>query len=143
MPYLRLYASDVPLWQKRLIAQELIEITLRAFQLRAEDRHRITIQFIPLPQFSVAGLEPVIPQDADFFLEVNDHGLTEEKKRVFTEEVKPMLAQALGAKPRSRFAQLQEINADISRPVALQFNELNPDELTGRDSAFVLEHRAA
>jgi hypothetical protein len=144
MPYLRVYGSDVPLAQKRLIAQKLIEITLRAFQLRAEDRHRISIQFIPLPRFSaVAGLEPVIPHEAGFLLEVNDHDLTEEKKRAFAEEAKPMLTQELATKPGSPLARLLGIKPDISRQVALQFNELNLDQLMGWDSAFLLEHRAA
>ena len=141
MPYLRLYSPDVPLEQKRLLAQKLIEITLRAFNLRAEDRHRINIQFISLPPLAGVGLEPVILHDTDFFLEVNDHGLTEEKKRAFAEEVTSILPQALAAKPPSRFARLLRIKANASRQVGLQFNELNPDELTSWDSSFLLEHR--
>jgi hypothetical protein len=144
MPYLRLYSPDVPLAQKRLIAQRLIQITLSAFRLRAEDRHRISVQFVSVPSLlGVAGLQPVIPPDADFLLEVNDQGLTEEKKRAFAEDVMPMLTQELAAKARTRSAQLLDIKADISRQVALQFNELNPDELTSWDSSFLLQHQAA
>jgi hypothetical protein len=144
MPYLRLYSPDVPLKQKRLVAQKLIEITLRAFNLRAEDRHRMNIQFISLPPLSgVVGLEPMIPYDTDFFLEVNDHDLTEEKKRAFAEEVTSILPWALAAKPPSRFARLLRIKANVSHQVGLHFNELNPDELTSWDSSFLLEHRAA
>ena len=88
MPCLRIFSPYVPPAQKRLIVQKLLEITSRAFQFRAEDRHRINIQFILLPRLgSVTGLEPEIPRDADFFLEVNDHGLTEDKKRAFAKEV--------------------------------------------------------
>jgi hypothetical protein len=144
MPYLRIYSPEVPLPQKRLIAQKLIEITLRAFQLRSEDRHRISIQFIPVTRFPVvAGLKPAVPHEAGFLLEVNDHGLTEAKKRAFAEEAKPMLTEELVAKARSRFARLLGIMPHISQQVALQFNEFNLDQLTGRDSAFLLEHRAA
>ncbi len=144
MPYLRLYSPDIPLAQKRLIAQKLIEITLRALKLRAEDRHRINIQFISQPPLSgVDGPELGIPREADFFLEVNDQGLTDEKKRAFAEEVASILPRALDAKPPSRFARLLRIKANVSRQVGLQFNDLNPDQLTSWDSSFLLEHRAA
>ena len=96
MPYLRLYSLDVPLAQKRLLAQKLIEITLRAFRLPAEDRHRINVQFISLPiRHTAASRHPVIPRDANCFLEVNDLGLTEENKRSFCDEVMPMLTKEL------------------------------------------------
>ena len=137
MPCLRIFSPYVPPAQKRLIVQKLIEITSRAFQFRAEDRHRINIQFILLPRLgSVTGLEPVIPRDADFFLEVNDHGLTEEKKRAFAEEVRPMLTQVLAAKPRTWFNRLPGIRPGISRQVALLFNEVIPNELTSGPGMF-------
>jgi hypothetical protein len=144
VPYLRLYSPDVPLAQKRLIAQRLIQITLRAFRLRAEDRHRINVQFVSVPSpLGVASLQPVIPPDADFLLEVNDQGLTEEKKRTFAEEVTPMLTQELGVQSRAGLAQPLGMKTGISPQVALQFNELNPDELTRWDSSFLLQHQAA
>lgn len=144
MPYLRLYSLDVPLAQKRLLAQKLIEITLRAFRLPAEDRHRINVQFISLPiRHTAASRHPVIPRDANCFLEVNDLGLTEENKRSFADEVMPMLTKELAEKTTSRFVRLIRFRADTSRQVALQFTELNPDEQTSRDSSFVLKHRAA
>jgi hypothetical protein len=34
MPYLRLYSRDVSIEQKRVIAQKLIEVTLRTFARR-------------------------------------------------------------------------------------------------------------
>ena len=48
MPYLRLYSQDVSLEQKRVIARKFIDVSMHALQLRPEDRHRITIQFVPL-----------------------------------------------------------------------------------------------
>src|ERR1039457_396983 len=93
MPYLRLYSRDVPIKQKRVIAQKLIEVTLRSFHLRPEERNRITIQFIPPPQMSgVDGPQPAIPRGRDFMLEVMAHHLTEAKKRAFGNEVAAMLA---------------------------------------------------
>jgi hypothetical protein len=145
MPYLRIFSPDVPLAQKRLIGQKLIEITSRAFQLRAEDRHRINIQFILVPRIaSVNGFGPAIPRDADFFLEVNHNGLTEEKKRAFAEEVKPMLSQVLGAKRGTWFTRLLGVGPGISRQVALLFNEFNPHKLTSASVTFPgVERRAA
>ena len=49
MPYLRVYSQAVPIEQKRVIAEKLIEITLRTFHLRAQERNRITIQFQAIP----------------------------------------------------------------------------------------------
>jgi hypothetical protein len=42
MPYLRLYSRDMPIDEKRLIAQKLIEITRRTFNMPSEKPNRIT-----------------------------------------------------------------------------------------------------
>ena len=127
VPYIRLYSQDITLDQKHLAARKLIEITLRTFHLRADERNRITIQFIPLPQASgVEGLYPAGPSCADFTLEVIGHDLTEEKKDAFAEEASAMLAHLVPPKPGSRIARLLGIKADRPRQVALQFNELSP-----------------
>jgi hypothetical protein len=127
MPYLRLYSRDVPIDQKRVIAQKLIEITLRTFRLRTEERNRITIQFIPLPQpWTVQGLKPLIAPGADATLEVMAHDLTEGKKRAFAKEAIAALAHLVPMKPKGRIASLLGIQARRPRHVALQFNELSP-----------------
>jgi hypothetical protein len=127
MPYLRLYSRDVPIEQKGIIAQNLIEVTLRTFHLCPEDRNRITVQFIPPPQVSGADVShSVIPHGADFMLEVMAHHLTEANKRAFAEEAASMLAQLLPTKARSRTARLLGIKPDPPRRVALQFDELSP-----------------
>jgi hypothetical protein len=125
MPYLRLYSRDVPIDQKRVIAQKLIEITLRT--LRTEARNRITIQFLPLTQLrTVQGLKPLVAPDADATLEVMAHDLTEGKKRAFAEEAIAALAYLVPLKPQGRIASLLGIRARRPRHVALQFNELSP-----------------
>jgi hypothetical protein len=127
MPYLRLYSRDVPIDQKRVIAQKLIEITLRTLHLRREERNRITIQFISLPQpWTVEGLKPLIARDADATLEVMAHDLTEGKKKAFAEEARATLAHLVPVKPRGRIASLLGILTRRPRHVALQFNELSP-----------------
>ncbi|MGO9518826.1 MAG: hypothetical protein ACLPND_17470 [Candidatus Korobacteraceae bacterium] len=127
MPYLRLYSRNVPIEQKRVIGQKLIEITLHTFHLRPEERNRTTIQFIPPPQVSGAGgAELAIPRGADFMLEVMAHHITDAEKTAFAEEAATMLAPLLPAKARSPIARLLGIKASRAPQIALQFDELSP-----------------
>jgi hypothetical protein len=127
MPYLRLYSRYVPIEQKGIVTQKLIEVTLRTFHLRPEDRNRITVQLIPPPQVSGADVsQSVIPRGADFMLEVMAHHLTEAKKRASAEEAAAMLAQLLPTKARSRIARLLGIKPEPPSQVVLQFDELSP-----------------
>lgn len=103
------------------MAQKLIEITLHAFHLRAEERNQITIQFISQAQADGNDLE-----DADFTLEVIGHDLTEEKKAAFTEETAGMITHLTPLKPRGMLARLLGVKADTHRQIALQFHELSP-----------------
>lgn len=126
MPYLRLYARDLAIEQKRVIARKLIEITLRTFHLRSDQRYRTTIQFITVPHMcGVDRSHLAIPCDADFALEVLGHGLTEEKKTAFAKEATAMLAHLMPMKPWSRLARLLGLKADSPPQIALQFNELS------------------
>jgi hypothetical protein len=127
MPYLRLYARKLPIEQKRVIAQELIEITLRTFKLRANQRYQTSIQFVTQPQVSgIDGLQAAIPRGADFTLEVIGRNLTEEKKRAFSEEAAALLTPMAPVRLGSRIARLLRIKAKSPRQIALQFNELSP-----------------
>jgi hypothetical protein len=121
MPYLRVHSQALPIDQKRVMAQKLIEITLHAFHLRAEERNQITIQFI-----SQAPADGSDLKDADFTLEVLGHDLTEEKKAAFTEETAGMITRLMPLKPRRLIARLLGAKADTRRQIALQFHELNP-----------------
>jgi len=126
MPYLRLYAEYLPVEQKRVIAQKLIEITLRTFRLRADQRYRTTVQFITEPRMcEVDGSRPTTPVDAGFTLEVLGHNLTEEKKRAFTQEATAMLNQFLPIKLWGRIVHLLVVKVDEPRKIALRFSELS------------------
>ena len=114
MPYVRVYSQAVPIEQKRVIREKLIEITLRTFHLRAQERDRITIQF------------QAIPRGSDFTLEVIGHDLTEEKRKAFAEEASAMLTRLVPVKPRSRIARLLGITWNAPRQVVLEFDDLNP-----------------
>jgi heterodisulfide reductase subunit A-like polyferredoxin len=126
MPYLRVYARELPIEQKRVIAKKLIEITVRTFRLRANQRYQTSVQFITQQSSGVDGLPATIPRGADFTLEVIGHDLTEEKKRAFAEEAAVMLASVAPVRPATRIARLLGLKANSSRQVALQFNELSP-----------------
>jgi hypothetical protein len=121
MPYLRVRSQALPIDQKRVMAQKLIEITLRAFHLRAEDRNQITIQFISQTPADCNDLK-----DADFTFEVIGHDLTEEKKAAFTEGTTGMIARLIPLKPTGLIARLLGAKADTHRQIALQFHELSP-----------------
>ncbi len=126
MPYVRLYSSDMTIEQKRLIAQKLIEITLRTFHLRNRERNRITIQFISPPQGDVVESVGPTPPVADFTVEVITHNLTDAKKREFAAEATAMLTDLMPLRSRGRIARLLGIKADAPRQIAFQFGELNP-----------------
>jgi hypothetical protein len=127
VPYLRLYARDLQTEQKRVIAEKLIEITLRTFQLHADQRYQTSIQFITQPQVSGAdGRQAAVPHDGDFTLEVIGHNLTEEKKRAFAKEAAAMFTHFAPMKPRNRIARLLGIKAKSPQQICLQFNELSP-----------------
>jgi hypothetical protein len=126
MPYLRLYARELPIEQKRVIAQKLMDITLRTFRLRANQKYQTSIQFITRQVSGVDGLRAAIPRGADFTLEVIGHNLTEEKKKAFAEEAVAMLTPLVPVKLRGRIAWRLGIRTDATPQIALQFNELSP-----------------
>ena len=127
MPYLRLYARELPTEQRRVIAQKLIEITLRTLQLRADQRYQTSIQFITQSHLSGIDEPPgPAPSEGDFTLEVIGRNLTEEKKRAFSEEAAALLAHIAPAKPGNRITRLLGIKSKRPQQIRLQFNELNP-----------------
>ncbi len=127
MPYLRVHSQPLPIEQKRVMAQKLIEITLRAFHLRPEERNQITIQFISQAPARDGGPFPrAVPKDAGFTLEVIGHDLTEEKKAAFTEEAAGIITHLMPLKPVGLIARLLGAKAETHRQIALQFHELSP-----------------
>jgi hypothetical protein len=126
MPYLRLYARDLPIQQKRAIAQSLIDITLRTFKLRANQRYQTSVQFITVSPSDVGDQQAEIPHGADFTLEVIGHNLTEEKKRAFAEEAAALLTPMAPKRLGPRIVRLLGIRANAHLQIALQFHELSP-----------------
>jgi len=123
MPYIRLYSREVSLGEKRLLAEKLISITLRALRLRPEERDQITIQFVPR-DWSPAAFDSLLPlNEATAVLEVSDHNLTVQKITAFVEAAAPMLSQSAAVKPPGRIARMLRKEADPARQIAFQFND--------------------
>jgi hypothetical protein len=124
MPYLRVHSSALTIEQKREMAQKLIDITLSAFHLRAQERNQITIQFVShAPSCDSDSFTPATSKDADLTLEVLGHDLTEEKKTAFTQKTTTNL---IPMKPTGLIARLLGAKADTPRQISLQFHELSP-----------------
>ncbi len=119
MPFLRVRSHSLPVDQKRVMAQKLIDITLHAFRLRAEERHQITIQFV-----SQEAAQDSDRNYADIALDVMGHDLTEDKKAAFAEETTGMINHLMPRKS-GLIARLLGNTADAHRQVALQFHELS------------------
>lgn len=144
MPYLRLYCSKIPVAQKREIARNLIDITLKTFGLRREDRGRMTVQFQELWKANRANESQSVSQGDDCILEVNADSLTDEKKKAFAEEVTPMLGRSLHRTPESRLARFLGFKAEPTRQIAIQFNDVGLGEQVRRETTSrVFDRRAA
>lgn len=126
MPYLRLYSQQIGIEQKRVIAQKLIQITLRTFQLRPEDSNRITIQFVPLPHSDAAGSDYSEPPGSELSLEVLAHNLTREKKTAFAKQATDALATVVAGRSGWGIARFFGIKSDAPAQVFIQFNSLSP-----------------
>jgi phenylpyruvate tautomerase PptA (4-oxalocrotonate tautomerase family) len=127
MPYLRLHLPEVPLEQKRVIAQKVIEITMRAFGLRPQERYQVSVEFISERQSSMAdSFHHESQREANCLFEVIGHDLTEKKKRAFAEETSAFLTPLLPANWKMRLARLLGVKPNESRQIAFQFGELSP-----------------
>ena len=127
MPYLRLHLPEVPIQQKRVIAQKLIEIAMRAFRLRPEERYQVSVEFISDPKPTMADrMVGANPPDTNCLFEVMGHDLTEEKKRIFAKEAAALLNPFLPEKLKMRVARLLGVKPNESRQIAFQFGELSP-----------------
>ena len=126
MPYLRLYLPEISVVQKRRLAQQLIETTLRTYPFF--DRHDITIQFLPLARSR---------RHSRCAVEVRGHDLPAENRSVFAEAAATLLAHSLRLKVKDKWAWLLGGQSAMSPPVDVEFFELprNTGEWIGDVSA--------
>jgi hypothetical protein len=132
MPYIRLYSREVPLAEKRILAEKLISIALSAFRLHPEDRHQITIQFISR-NMSPARFDPLFRKgETTVVLEISDCELTAEKITAFIDAATPLLSQSAAVRHPGPIARMLGWKTDPARQIGFQFNLPSP----GRASAF-------
>jgi phenylpyruvate tautomerase PptA (4-oxalocrotonate tautomerase family) len=127
MPYIRVYLPQASIEQKRSIAENLIEITLRTFQLHKKDRYRISVEFVSMLRSSAAASFAISDPDCDAYtVEVMGHDLTERKKTAFSREAAATLAQFCSLTPTNPIARLLGIKLQSPPRITFRFGELNP-----------------
>jgi phenylpyruvate tautomerase PptA (4-oxalocrotonate tautomerase family) len=119
MPFLRFYSPELPVEQKRLMAQELTEAVLRALHLPDQARDWTTVQFVPFrsEDFAVAGRLMSDTDRPDYHLEFTDRGLNRTKKEALVRILTPLLARLLDLPP------------DETDRINIQFNEYHPEDM--------------
>ena len=136
MPYIRLYSKDISLEEKRQIAEKLISIALRAFELHPEERYKVSVQFLPR-KLSPAPIHSLFRSEkAAAVLEVSDHDLTVHHITAFVQEATPLLSQPAVVGQMRRLAHMLGLRPDPSRQIAFQFNDPGPAAKTVRDEYF-------
>ena len=117
MPYIRLFSRKVSPEEKHVLAEKLMSVALSAFELRPEERHRITIQFM---------LRNECPErfgKKATVLEVADHELTVRKITAFVEAATPVLNESRIVGPGVRIIRMLGMKADAWRQIAFQFTD--------------------
>jgi len=122
MPFLRLYSRKVSLAEKRTLAQELIAITLDAFQLRPEQRASITVQFVARELAPADADSPFSSRKPAAVLEVSHHDLTVHNVQALVDAATPLLRQSAVVPRPGRIATMLGLEPDPARQIAFQFN---------------------
>ena len=127
MPYIRVYLPKASVDDRRFIARKLIDVTLRTFHLRADERHRISVEFVSSSPARWADYLVHEAEDReDFMVEVMAHELSEERERAFSNAAAAVLDEFLTFRWQSRIARLLGINMHAHPKIAFRFGELNP-----------------
>src|ERR1700756_2282100 len=143
MPYIRLYSREVPLAEKRMLAEKLIRRTLGAFQLRPEERSSITVQFVPR-HFAVGSFDSAFSaEEPSAVLEISHHDLTVHKIQALVEAATPVLQQSAAGPHPGRIPRMLRMQADPARQIGFQFNETSSPERSASRFAAVELRQAA
>lgn len=136
MPYIRLYSRDISLAEKRSLAEKLISLALDAFQLRPEERYKISVQFVPR-RLSPSAIDSLFRSDkAAAVLEVCDPNLTVQNITSFVEAATPVLSQSAVLGPARRVARMLGLEPDPLRQIAFQFNETRAESTDSCEDGF-------
>jgi len=130
MPYLRLYCPELPVKQKKLIARELTNATMRSLKLTKDYRNRCMVRFIPieLEDMAIDGKLLSESGEPDYHLEVSYRSLRDEQKHAFVQEVTPLLAKLLNLKQQSWLARLLRITDPPLFRISILFREHSDDD---------------
>jgi phenylpyruvate tautomerase PptA (4-oxalocrotonate tautomerase family) len=125
MPYLRLYCPELPVRQKKLIAKELTNATMRSFKVVKDYRNRCMVQFLPFEMDDVAIDGKLLSEggEPDYHLEVSYRRITDEQKQAFAQEATAALAKLLNLKQQSWLARLLRITDPPLFRISIVFNE--------------------
>ena len=140
MPYLRLHCPALPLKEKKLIAKELTNATMRHFRLTKSYANRCTMQFVPfeLEDIAIDGKLLSAGGEPDYHLEVSYRNLSEEQKKTYAREVTPLLARLLNVKTRSWLERLLRVTDPPLFRVSIEFHEYADDEYALKKRVFFL-----
>jgi phenylpyruvate tautomerase PptA (4-oxalocrotonate tautomerase family) len=129
MPYLRLYCPELPVKQKKLIARELTNATMRSLKLAKDYRNRCMVRFIPieLEDMAIDGKLLSESGEPDYHLEVSYRSLRDQQKQAFVQEVTPLLAKLLNLKQQSWLARLLRITDPPLFRISILFREHSDD----------------
>src|SRR5438270_11673952 len=130
MPYLRLYCPVLPVKQKKLIAKELTNATMRSFKLTKDYRNRCMVQFVTIELENVAIDGKLLSENGepDDHLEVSYRTLGDEQKQAFAQEATALLAKLLNFKQQSWLARLLRIIDPPLFRISILFREHSDDD---------------
>src|SRR5437588_1645754 len=130
MPYLRLHCPALPVKDKKIIAKELTNATMRYFRLTKSYANRCTVQFVPfeLEDIAIDGKLLSAGGEPDYHLEVSYRKLSEEQKQTYAREVTPLLARLLNVKTRSWLERLLRVTDPPLFRVSIQFHAYGDDD---------------
>jgi hypothetical protein len=121
------YFPEASIEKRRFIAQKFIDVTLRSFRLRAEDRHCISVEFISTsPVRRENHIPPTTENGDDLMVEVIGHDLTEERKHAFSGEAAAVLDEFFTPRWQNRITRFFGIETHTAPKIAFRFGELNP-----------------
>ena len=118
MPTLRLYVPEISIAQKRHIARELLDTTVREFPL--SERRQVNIQFLSVPS----------KRSSSCRLEVRGRDLDSANRSAFADAAVSLLTRSLHLNIKQRLAWLMGIEPSTRSKVEVRFLESAEDSFS-------------
>jgi len=105
MPYIRIFSQDFPTNKKREMVREITNAIMRAENLAESQRGFCTVHFMPYrgEDFAIGGTLLSDSKHKDYFIEVHERNLNEQKKKAIVKELTSTLARLFELKPDQLF----------------------------------------